>query len=208
MTKRPGEYIEMPEDTRLAPESFQVVSDLAQLKVFTDPRKTRLLRLLQHREATIGELTQIVEEAPELVEEHVRVLHDVSLIRVVGERFSANGLEEVFRAAARVYSLRPEPGHEGIASASINPTNLVAAHLSSVSEEVLRSTDRWPDQRANYESRRRRLSYDKAMEFNDKLVELVNEYWGAPDEHVEDDPASPLLSFVGFWYRYPDDDDE
>jgi predicted ArsR family transcriptional regulator len=197
----------MPEDARLAPESFQVVSDLAQLKVFTDPRKTRLLRLLQHRESTIDELTQSVGESRDLVEEHVRVLHDVSLVRVVGDRFGAHGLEEVFRATARVYSLRPEPGHEGIASAAINPTNLIGAHLSSVSEEVLRSAEQWPDQRANYESRRRRIPYDKAMEFNDKLVGLINDYWGAPEDHVEDDPTSPLLSFVGFWYRYPDKDE-
>lgn len=194
----------MPEDTRLAPESFQVVSDLAQLKIFTDPRKTRLLRLLQHREATIKELTEIVGEPRETVEAHVQVLHDVSLIRVVGEKFGPHGLDEIYRATARLYSLRPEPGHEGIASASINPTNLIGAHLASVSQEILDSASEWPDQRANYESRRRRLSYDKAMEFNEKLVTLVNEYWGGPDEQVEDDTDSPLLSFVGFWYRYPD----
>ena len=194
----------MPQDARLAPESFQVVSDLAQLKVFTDPRKTRLLRLLQHHEATIDDLTGIVGDEREIVDAHVRVLHDVSLIRVVGERFGPTGVEQVFRATARLYSLRPEPGSEGMASAAINPNNLIGAHLASVSEEILDSVSLWPDQRANYESRRRRLSYDKATEFNDKLVSLVNEYWGAPDEEVDDDPESPLLSFVGFWYRYPD----
>ena len=40
---------------------------------------------------------------------------------------------------------------------------------------------------------------------NEKLVELVNEYWGSPDQPREGDPDDPLLAFIGFWYRFPDD---
>ena len=49
-----------------------------------------------------------------------------------------------------------------------------------------------------------RLPVNRALEFNDRLVELLREFWGDDVQPVDEDPSDPLLSFIGVWYRVPE----
>jgi DNA-binding transcriptional ArsR family regulator len=190
----------MSSDTQAGPEASQVVSDLGQLTAFADPMKMRILRVLQHQEATIEQLADIVSENEATVAEGIRGLLELRLINEVGQNERSGADKNVYRATARVYNLRPEPGVTGVISASV-----ASATLDAVTREVVGSLTQWPNQRMNYEGRRARMSYDRAAEFNDKLVELITEYWGSPGQPVDEDPADPLMAFIGAWYRFPEE---
>lgn len=194
----------MSEADRFGPESFQVVSDLGQLTAFIDPLKIRILRILQHQEATCGQIAAMVDEPESTVSDHIRALYGLRLIREVGQHEGDDGTEHIYRATARVYSLRPQPGDVSTASASISLAAIASNTMNSVANEVVTSLTTWPDQLMNYEGRRTRMSLERAVEFNEKFEELITEYWGSPDHPVKEDPDDPLMALVGFWYRFPE----
>lgn len=195
----------MAEKARFQPEAHQVVSDLGQLQLFANPMKMRLLRILQRQEATIDELGGLIGEAEDVVERHVVELTERRLVRRVDRQVRNGHIRDVYRASARIYQLRPEPVDPVTPATTFTGSSFAAATLDSVTSEVLTSVETWPNQRMNYEGRRARMSYARAEEFNEKLVQLVDEYWGDGSEPLDEDPDDPLLAFIGFWYRFPED---
>lgn len=187
----------MPRDTGTEQGLFQVISDLGQLKVFTDPLKVQVLRILQHQQVTIAELADMVGHSNEDVAAVVEELSNASLIELVEG-------DSVYRATSRIYYLFPDRGQDGVVSSTITPATIASAMAESIGKELGSSLTTWPSQLMNFEARRARMSHLRALEFNDKLVELVREYWGGPDQQVEENPSDPLMSFVGLWYRFPE----
>lgn len=188
----------MADDNRFEPESITVISDLGQLKAFIDPVSVGILRVFQRQEATAREVASFIGKPEQAVMEIVRSLVDLSLVRVVGGQERGDGLEDVYRATARIFDLQPEPAHNGIIMAPV-----AEATLGAVSQEVVTSLKSWPDQKMNYESRRKRLSLAQMLEFDDRLNELLAEFWGNPEEPVEEDGNEPVMAFSGIWYRFP-----
>ena len=187
----------MSSGTRTGRASHQVVSDLGQLKVFTDPLKIRVLRVLQHQELPIADVAAIIDEPDDVIEAQVQELMRVGML----EESETAG---VYRSTARIFQLSADRGREGYGSATITPASVAAATAESVGQELGASLTAWPDQRMNFEGRRARMSPARALEFNEKLVELIDEYWGGPDRPIDEDPDDPLMSFVGLWYRFPE----
>jgi hypothetical protein len=181
---------------RFEPAPFLVVSDLGQLRAFVETSKINILRVLQRQEATSTDVASIIGEPESVVAEEIRALHELRLIRYIGEDDKG---QEVYRAAARIYDLQPEPEDNGVVMAQ-----LAAATLTAVTREVVSSLSDWPDQRMNYESRRRRIPPSRMTEFNERLNELLAEFWGDPEAPVEDDSNDPVMAFSSIWYRYPD----
>ena len=184
----------MDAHTEYEPEPIQVVSDLGQLLAFNDPVNIQLLRILQREKATCERLAAVVGEPMGTVDEHIGTLLSLGLVRQVGEG-SGNA---VYRATARIYDLQPEPRDHARVMAPV-----ASATLDAVRQDVVGSLRAWPDQLMNFESRRLRMSQARAMEFNEKLIELLGEYWGNPDHPVEEDPDEPVMAFAGIWYRFP-----
>ncbi len=195
----------MAEKARFEPEAQQIVSDLGQLQLFTNPLKMRLLRILQRQESTVDELGALVGESEDVVDRHVSELAERRLVRKVDRHVRNGHICDVYRATARIYQLRPEPVDPVSPATTFTGSTFAAATLDSVTSEVLTSVEMWPNQRMNYEGRRARMPYARAAEFNEKLVHLIDEYWGDGGEPVDEDPDDPLLAFIGFWYRFPED---
>lgn len=187
----------MPEYADFEPEPTQVVSDLGQLLAFNDPVKIQLLRILQREKATGEYLASAIGEPLDIVTHDLRALVSLGLIREVGQEGERGGA--VYRATARIFDLQPEPRDNAMVMAPV-----ANATLDAVRHDVVNSLEQWPDQLMNFESRRLRMSHARAMEFNEKLVELLGEYWGNPDHPVEEDPNEPVMAFAGIWYRFPD----
>lgn len=185
----------MPEYMDFEPAPTQVVSDLGQLLAFNDPVKIQLLRLLQREKATSERLAAAIGEPVDLVSSHIEALVSLHLVSQVGEEASGG----VYRATARIYDLQPEPRDSAMVMAPV-----ANATLDAVRHDVVMSLEEWPNQLMNFESRRLRMSHARAMEFNEKLIELLGEYWGNPDHPVEDEPDEPVMAFAGIWYRFPD----
>lgn len=188
------------DDHDYEPEPTQVVSDLGQLLAFHDPIKIQLLRVLQREKASCEALSTAFGAPVGTISGHIRELLALGLIRQVGHDQEQGDL---YRATARIFDLQPEPRDAARVMAPV-----AAATLDSVRRDVVTSLREWPDQMMNYESRRLRMSQARAMEFNDRLIELLGEFWGNPDHPVQEDPDAPVMAFTGIWYRFPNSSGE
>ena len=187
----------MGKDDEFEPQPSQVVSDLGQLRAFNDPAKIQLLRFLQRETATNEQLAASLGESPDAVTDHIRSLLSLGLVRQVGHDSDGGGA--IYRATARIYDLQPEPKDHAMVMAP-----LANATLDAVRQDVVTSLTEWPGQMMNFESRRLRMSHVRAMEFNERLIELLGEYWGNPDHPVQEESTEPVMAFAGIWYRFPD----
>lgn len=189
------------DDAEREQASSLVVSDSGQLAAFTDPHTMKILRILQEREATAADLARVTGEPASAIDKQIQGLSALGLIRVMGQRDQDTGSGDVYRATARVYDFRPEAGDMKRVSSPVT-----AASLESVGLEVVSSLISWPDQRINYEGRRARLPMHRVLEFNEELNALIDEYWGSPDQPVEENPNDPMMAMVGLWYRFRETD--
>lgn len=194
------------------PVPFEVVREPRQLKAFADPLRLRVLRLLKERAATNGQVAETLGEPPAKVLHHVRFLLDTGLIRLVEQRISGGNVEKYYRATARLYGLRPGEEDE--------PVGLAAPLLEATLQEIVASQAAWPDQPYESEGRRLRLSSDRLAEFQARLHDVVNEFFGGPDpdaadpddpaawRHPEEDGSAPVACFTMVLYRAPGQPDQ
>mgnify|MGYP001394842049 CR=1 FL=1 len=183
------------------PESAQIISDLGQLKAFTHPVQARLLRILQKREATPAELAAFIDEPPESVALHLDALRQAGLIKELGHRNGEADKETVYRAGARYYGFRPDPADLELVAGPVT-----MALLGAVGQELVASMDEWPTQRMIGQLRRARLSPSRLLEFEERFEELVDEFWGSPDQPAVERDDDPVMSLASVVYRYPDQD--
>jgi DNA-binding transcriptional ArsR family regulator len=185
-------------DTTTEPVPFQVVSDPRQLKAFTDPLRNRILHILADREATNQQLAAALDQPQARVLHHVRTLLDASLIRLVDQRIKGGNVEKYYRATARLYGFRPEPA---------DLESLSGAMFETITQELVASLRLWPDQPVEWEGRRARIAPERLAEFQGRLGDLINEYWGGPDTPAADDPDAPLMAFASVRFRFPGGDE-
>lgn len=185
------------------PVPFQPVSDPRQLKAFTDPLRNRILHLLAGREMTNQQLAAALGESQAKVLYHVRFLLDVELVVLVDQRVKGGNVEKYYRATARIYGFRPDPGTEGDLPRSVSTAGLEAA-----AQELSASLALWPEQSLYWEGRRARLSPERLEEFHTRLMELLGEYWGSFDEEDEEEADCPVFSFSSTMYRFPGGEEE
>lgn len=188
----------MSDVERFEPEPFRVVSDLRQLKAFTDPIRNRLLHILSNQEATNQQLASILGEPQAKVLHHVRFLLDAGLITLVEQRVRGGNVEKFYRATARAYGFRPDPADVETLSGPVS-----GAIFESVTQELMASLKLWPDQALYWETRRARLSPARASEFDKRLLALIAEFWGELDEPYSGDQEADVMAFATTMYRFP-----
>lgn len=185
----------MADDERFDPVPFQTVSDPHQLKAFTDPLRNRILHLLADREATNQQLAASLGVSQAKTLHHVRVLLDAGMIRLVDQRVRGGNVEKFYRATARLFGFRPDPG-------GLEPIS--GAVFEAVTQEVVASLSLWSDQELYLETRRARLSPERLREFDDRLLALLAEFWGELDEEPPaGNPEDELMAFAAVAYRFP-----
>jgi DNA-binding transcriptional ArsR family regulator len=187
---------------RFEPAPFQVVSEARQLKAFADPIRNRILHILAAREATTQQLATTLGEPQAKVLHHVRFLLDAGLIVLVEQRVRGGNVEKYYRATARLFGFRPDPADAAELSGPVS-----GAVLESVTQEFVASLTLWPEQPLYWETRRARLSPERAEDFNRALLDLIEAYWDAPDASSQaDDADSELMAFATAMYRFPGDE--
>lgn len=189
----------MVNNVHWTPLPIQIVTDLGQLTAFGHPDMSRIIRVLQRQEASANGLSRILDIPESTLTAHLQRLTDLVLVRVVGTSEGDDGPEDMYRATAKMFNLKPDPRELGLVA-----TPMAVAMLDTLSREILSSVEAWPDQTMYCEARRARIPVNRALEFNDRMVELLREFWGDDVEPVEENPELPLLSFAGVWYRVPE----
>lgn len=191
----------MSDVERFEPEPFRVVSDLRQLKAFTDPIRNRLLHLLANQEATNQQLASMLDEPQAKVLHHVRFLLEVGLIRLVEQRVRGGNVEKFYRATARLYGFRPDPADIETITGPVS-----GAMFESVTQELVASLKLWPDQPHYWGTRRGRLTPERVKEFDERLLALIAEFWGDLNEPAAGDPEADLIALATTIYRFPGSD--
>jgi DNA-binding transcriptional ArsR family regulator len=180
------------------PEPFVTVSDLRQLKAFTDPIRNRILHILGNQAATNQQLAAIIGEPQAKVLHHVRFLLDAGLILLVEERVRGGNVEKFYRATAKLYGFRPAPD---TAAELAGP--VTGAVLESVTQEFLASLILWPEQPLHWETRRKSLSPARVEAFQQRLLALIGEFWGDGDDPSSGDDDAVTMAFATASYRFP-----
>ena len=188
----------MSHEPRFEPVPFLAVSDLRQLKGFTDPIRNRLLHILSGREATNQQLAAILGEPQAKILHHVRFLLEVGLIVLVEQRIRGGNVEKLYRATALVYGFRPDPGDIETLSGPVS-----GALFESITQELIASLKVWPTQDLFWETRRSRISPERLDAFHAHLLNLIAEHWGDLDDPGPGDPDADLMAFASTIYRFP-----
>jgi DNA-binding transcriptional ArsR family regulator len=192
----------MTEPETFEPAPFQAVSDPRQLKAVADPIRTRILHILAEREATNQQLASALDEPQAKVLHHVRVLLDAGLIRLVDQRIRGGNVEKYYRATARLYGFRPDPGDAAAFSGAV-----AVSGMESIAQELGASLKAWPDQPLYWEGRRTAMSPERLAEFNERMLALIAEYWSGPEGGVKAARDGEVMSLAAVMYRFPGSDE-
>ncbi len=154
------------------PAPYIEVSEPAQLKVFTDPLRIRLLNELSRREATNQQLADSLHEPTAKVLYHVRFLCTSGLVRLVRTEVKGGNVEKYYRAVALGFTL--SPARDGLPEFELGASGAV---LEAVRHEAVASLARWPEQDSLVERRPGYFDQSRLEEFYARLERLMDDYW-------------------------------
>lgn len=163
--------IEMSSDKPLPDydlEDSRVVSSPQELRAMGHRMRSRVLDLLLDRAATVNELAEAIGRPPSTVAYHVGVLVDAGMLKVVKTRKVRAVEERFYGRTARIFyvgEIDPEqaaklPNLLAVAAANSRP-----AHEADQLRAVLR---------------RARIPRERAAEFWERVIELVQEFGQIP----------------------------
>ena len=133
-----------------------------ELRAVANPLRLRILRLCLHEELTNKELADRLGKDPGSLHHHVRMLVDTGFLEVTGVRSSARGaLEKPYRATGKSWTI-----DVGDSSARAD-----LAMIDALREEIAESEIQPMVSRLGL-----RLSEESALELQDRLVAIVNDF--------------------------------
>jgi len=147
-----------------------VVTAPAQLKAMADPLRDTLLDLVLDRAATVTELAVAVDRPKSTVAHHVKVLVDAGMLRVVRTRRVRAIDERFYGRTARSFQVgrvRPED-----VTPPPWPNELT---VSAQESQAAYLADRMRALR-----RHARISHDRAAEFWERVITLIDEFAQLP----------------------------
>ncbi|MCO5216178.1 MAG: winged helix-turn-helix domain-containing protein [Thermomicrobiales bacterium] len=180
--------------TSYEPEPYLRLSDPHHLKALADPRRMQIMRILSARAATNQQIANILQEPPARVLHHLRTLIDAGLVVLVDEHVRGGNVEKYYRATARVYGFDLE---------SEAAESITSSVLTSIVSEVVASLQIWPDAVPEFEGRRARLSPTRLQAFSEEMNRLINDYWGGPNNPIDEDDDADLYAIMSVIYRFP-----
>ena len=123
---------------RLPEKNVHRLTNLAQMKALADPRRIRILELLD-RERTTKQVAGILGEPPTRLYHHVAALERVGLIRLARTRPSRGALEKYYVAVAKAFSADPRLFTSRRAPQAREATSNVAVQLLDRTADDMRA---------------------------------------------------------------------
>ena len=136
-----------------------------QMRAFADPNRTEIIRLLAERPATTTELAEAMGRPNGSVAHHVKVLEEAGLVTVVGTR-KVRAITEKFYGRTAATFVLPHADH--------------GSHLSFLREAVEEAREPAEGETAFFSLRHARIPADRLDEFTDRLIDVAEEFAGAP----------------------------
>ncbi len=152
-----------------------VVTEPRELRAMSDPLRGTILDLMLERAATVSELAEAVGRPRSTVAHHVNVLVDAGMIKVVRTRRVRAIEERFYGRTARMYfvgRVRPE---------DVTPPPW-SNELADAAEE---SMPAYQADRMRALRRHVRISNERAGEFWERVIELMNDFNQLPRDGDE-----------------------
>lgn len=182
------------------PQPVMILEEPEQIKCFTDALRIRVLRILRQRAATNQQIADELGEPHAKVLYHVRFLLEAGLVKLVEQRISGGNVEKYYRAVARVFELRPSQADIETDVAVINSL------VDTLRGDMITSATVYKEAVVHLHQARGWLTPERAEEFNNKLITLIEEYFTQLDKPEHDD-AIPMR-FGAFLFREVQPSDE
>lgn len=181
------------EDT---PAGTIVISDHATLKVFYNPVRQRILRAL-YTPLSVTQLGEDLDESPNRLYYHVRLLEQHALIRVADERRAGSNVERLYGRAATRYELAPDLIEAGGRLATPVADDLMDRLLARFSKLLADSGN--PKQMRQVLTHSKKIAPERIDELSERMHELVAQYLG-PDAPGDDHG----VRYASLWLLLPD----
>ena len=178
------------------PVPVMIIESPEQIKAFTDPLRVHVLNILRDRSATNQQIADELGEAHSKILYHIRYLLDVCLIKLVDQQVKGGNVEKYYRAVARIFDIRPDSVDVERDVALVKPV------LDRVRAEMLASVMLFPTLDSYFHSRVGCITQERLAEFNQRLLDLVGEYWTPSDDPT---PNAERTRFATFLYHDPGD---
>lgn len=188
--------------------SFQI-KDLETLRAVSDPLRVQIIELLIARNLTVKQVAEKLGLAPSKLYYHFATLEKLGLIEVAETRMVANMVEKVYQSRADVLDVDPalftftkegenEPFHMAITSV-----------IDATREDIFRSLQarQFQLEQGAVEQPRRfilnrlvcRVPEDRVAEFQDRLVNLMQEFEKENDASARGAKHQPYALTVAFY---------
>jgi DNA-binding transcriptional ArsR family regulator len=82
-----------------------IITDPKTVKIFSEPTRFQILKLLRERPMSINELSEIVGKDRTTIYRHVKALETVGLV----EEIDSNGNERIYARTARMFLIKADP---------------------------------------------------------------------------------------------------
>jgi DNA-binding transcriptional ArsR family regulator len=165
------------------PSGTIVISDHATLKVFYDPIRQRILGAL-HTPRSVGELGETLDESPNRLYYHVRLLEQHGLIVVAEERRAGSNVERLYGRAATRYEVATDLVAEGDRLAGPVAEDRMGRLLEHYRVLLTAPTPRDGEAITFVQTLTKTIAVERAAELSERLAALLGEYFG-PDAPID-----------------------
>lgn len=173
------------------------ILDLETLRAVSDPLRIQIVELLSNQNLTVKQVAEKLGLAPSKLYYHFGALEKLGMIEVAETRMVSNMVEKVYQSNADQLDVDPS-----LLKFSKDGDNesfgiLISSTIDATREDIIRSLQARQfqlDQGAAEQSRRfiinrvvSRISEERVAEFQERLVQLIQEFEGE-DEHASRKP--------------------
>ncbi len=171
----------LPEDVPVSMPELPlclIINTQPQFKAVSDPIRSRILGIIQHRPATAKQIADQLGVTPGAVGHHLHVLETAGLAQVVARRVIRGIIANYYTRTARIFEFKFPPDVTG--------EQLMTLHLVTRMRDDISETLAEQGEAGVYSAShpRARLSRERVEVYKKRLLDLVNDFIAEePDPH-------------------------
>jgi len=163
------------------------ITTARQFQAFSDPLRSRILGIIQNRPATAKQIADRLKMSPGTIGHHLHALEAAGLAKVVARRLVRGIVAKYYTRTARIFSYN-------FPTAVTGDMPMTVSFLVSARDELAEAlVDGGPDLPVKTAFPHARLTTERAAYYEQRLMELVDEFIAEPaSEKGEEDMVYSL----------------
>jgi len=185
------------------------IGDLETLRAVSDPLRIQIVELLTVQNLTVKQVAEKLGLAPSKLYYHFGALEKLGMIGVAETRMVSNMVEKLYQSNADVLDVDPSLLKVSKGSENESFGILVSSTIDATREDIIRSLQARQfqlEQGAPEKTRRfilnravSRVSEERVTEFQDRLLELVQEFEAEDEKPPRKSKLQPYALTVAFY---------